>query len=238
MCFKTKATLYGLEHENIARQEYISRMKTLHKNLTVALTGLIVSTQESILAATPDGLIHCDCCGDGCLEIKCPYTMLDKSVNIKQFAALKNSCLISKNNNEYGLDKKHAYYFQVQLQMYVTETNYTDFMVWSKKDILIERIYFDKIFVESNICKAKKLHSNVIVPELLVRWYTLSKDSVQPELWCECRGPDDEREMIRCANEDCPIQLFHLQCLKLQEFSANTFWFCKICSKNVFGSMV
>lgn len=111
-------------------------------------------------------------------------------------------------------------------------------MVWSKQQTFIERIYFDQDFLKTNIAKAKIFHSNIIMPEILGRWYSQSKDSVQVELWCECRQPDDGRELIRCANPDCLIQYFHLQCTKLSDVPNNTYWFYKACSIDIFKSVM
>ena len=231
MSFKTKAIAYGQDHEEFARKEYTVHAKSAHTNVTISLTGVIISIQEPWLAATPDAMINCDCCGSGCLEIKCPYRMNDKNISLEVFATMSNSFLVLQDNGHCKLAKNHAYYFQVQLQMYVTKTNYTDFVVWSRQQMCIERIYFDAIFVESNIRTAKIFHSNVIIPQLLVRWYSESKHCTQSEFWCDCQQLDDGREMIRCANEDCRIQWFHLQCLNLKQVGPNDFWFCKTCSK-------
>ena len=35
--------------------------------------GLFINPSYPTLGASPDGIISCDCCGIGTLEIKCPY---------------------------------------------------------------------------------------------------------------------------------------------------------------------
>jgi len=49
----------------------------LHDNLD---SGLVVNPQWPFIGACPDGVIECDCCGRGVLEIKCPYCHRDSSV--------------------------------------------------------------------------------------------------------------------------------------------------------------
>lgn len=203
--FKTTATDYGLKHEDIARREYENVTKKNHVNFVVKVTGFIISLDNPIFGASPDGLISCDCCGDGCLELKCPYKMHNEKMSLKSFAAAKNTCLILEEDGSYSLDKKHAYCYQVQLQMYVTKRKYSDFVIWSKNEIWVERIVVDNDFLQKNLLAASTFHSSVIIPELLSRWYTNSRECVQVELLCECQKPDDGQEMIRCANELCYI---------------------------------
>lgn len=103
MSFKTRAISYGLVHEEMARNDYTIYVTNLHKNAVVSLTGLTISTEESIMAATPDAMIRCDCCGPGCVEFKCPYRMFEKKINIKQFAMIAGSCLILDKDDKFLL---------------------------------------------------------------------------------------------------------------------------------------
>ena len=60
-----------------ARQDYITSLVKGHSSFNVKLAGLYVDPQMPHLGATPDGLVSCLCCGDGLLEIKCPYSIRD-----------------------------------------------------------------------------------------------------------------------------------------------------------------
>lgn len=58
------------------------------------------------LAATPDALCKCDCCGGGIIEIKCPFKHKDsyiKDVVDKAFCLDENGIL----------KKSHMYFYQV-----------------------------------------------------------------------------------------------------------------------------
>jgi hypothetical protein len=44
------------------------------------MKGFAINSQHPFLGATPDGIISCDCCGKGALEIKCPFKHRDKTV--------------------------------------------------------------------------------------------------------------------------------------------------------------
>ena len=47
-------------------------MQEEHINFKLTESGFYISQEQPFLEATPDALIHCDCCGDGCLEVKYP----------------------------------------------------------------------------------------------------------------------------------------------------------------------
>ena len=71
--FSSKSTDWGCDHEKIARDLYESSMVDLHENFKISDSGLHLSVGHPFIGASPDGLVTCTCCGEGCLEIKCPY---------------------------------------------------------------------------------------------------------------------------------------------------------------------
>ena len=71
---------------------------------------------KSAIRATPDGFVTCTCCGDGLVEIKCPFSVKDSHSDILK--SQKGSFL-----NTHGLIASHKYYTQVQGQLLITEKN-------------------------------------------------------------------------------------------------------------------
>ncbi|KAH3717963.1 uncharacterized protein LOC127855462 [Dreissena polymorpha] len=138
--FSNNATKWGTQNEKKATRQCCEVLSTSHSNLRVEMSGLHISETLSFIAASPDGFVHCDCCGVSCLEVKCPYTkkgmMIDDSV----------SCLQKNSNGELCLDIDHEYYYQVQTQMGVTGLESCFFVVWTDKDMFIELISFDVKF--------------------------------------------------------------------------------------------
>ena len=67
----------GCQNEATAYKRYVAQHSQQHTNLQVQLCGLHISTDHPYLAATPDGTVSCDCCGEGLLEIKCPFKYKD-----------------------------------------------------------------------------------------------------------------------------------------------------------------
>ena len=49
------AIRWGNEHENVARQQYISEMSQTHMDFTCTVPGLIINSNYPYLGASPDG---------------------------------------------------------------------------------------------------------------------------------------------------------------------------------------
>ena len=78
--FYSVACEYGCKHESEARREYIYMMKKEHISFEITECGLIIDPMFPFLGATPDGLVTCACCGNGSLEIKCPFSCRKKEL--------------------------------------------------------------------------------------------------------------------------------------------------------------
>ena len=68
--FKTAATVYGCEHEAQARNRYSAMFSPSHDSFEVKTCGLFLSASHPFIAASPDGIVKCLCCGEGVCEIK------------------------------------------------------------------------------------------------------------------------------------------------------------------------
>lgn len=128
----------GHQMKNEARFAYLKLAKASHKNVSVQACRLFVLTTKAYIGASPDGLVTCDCCGIGILEIKCPISVAHLSPNESNVAYLKKS-----DSNEINLNRNHPYYSQVQHYMGVTRRLWCDFFVYSRHGQYIERILFD-----------------------------------------------------------------------------------------------
>ena len=65
-------------HEAEARKEYTKLMMATHENCSIRLSGLIINEAYPFLAASPDDIITCKCCGTSLVEYKCPYRSKEK----------------------------------------------------------------------------------------------------------------------------------------------------------------
>lgn len=127
--FHSDATDWGLNNEEVARNCYIAAIAHYHEDFTCSKSGLQISLEHPFLAATPDGLVKCSCCGEGVVEIKCPYNQRDQTID--QMVSRSDVCL-EKTNEGTRLKRESTYFFQVQMQMLVCKCKFCDFVLWTK----------------------------------------------------------------------------------------------------------
>lgn len=133
------AIKYGRAMESEARKRYIQLgKKNGHKKLEVQECGLFIVKEHGYMGASPDGLVNCECCGQGLLEIKCPLTLahVNPTANPPPY-------IITEDGHQ-TLKKGHPYYSQVIAQMGATERKWCDFFVYSRHGSLTVRIPFDE----------------------------------------------------------------------------------------------
>ena len=167
--FYSKACMYGCEHEDDARKVYCEVMNKEHNSFSVTKCGLFLDISQPFIGASPDGMVHCSCCGKGALEIKCPYSCKDKT--LEEACKEKSFCLLSEDGNLI-LKKDHMYYYQIQMQLKVCQVLYCDFVVWNKGQLLRQRIMYDSQFIEDALKKVEGFVKQCILPELIAKWFT------------------------------------------------------------------
>ena len=207
-------------------------------------SGLVINPKFPHLGASPDGLIACDCCGLGCLEIKCPYCSKDSLPESANFI-----------DDDSKLKKSHAYYYQVQMQIYLHKVQFCDFVVWTTKGIRVERIVAEQEeFFTDVIADVNEFYKFCLLPELIGKWYT--RQSVMPEgpinssssssqctdatdnpnsyKYCYCKEFKIDETMLGCDFANCKNEWFHLTCLKLKKVPKGK-WYCPDCRKSFKG---
>lgn len=250
--FNTKATSWGCEHEASACDEYSENMNIMHTNLKVRKSGLVINPNYPYIGASPDGVVSCECCGEGTVEIKCPYCLRDSTLteNVDSKSCLENI------DGELHLKRSHPYYYQLQTQIFVCEKEYCDFVVWTQNDIHMERIEPDVEFWNQISKKAELFFKDVILPELVGKYYSRSKPansmilspnnsinvdsalqqasnaSSDDEVICFCQKVYDATEdrVIGCDNQNCMYLWFHFKCINLKRAPKGK-WFCPECRK-------
>ena len=137
----TFATKHGLSLEPHAKRKYITISKQKHKNLKTSESGLAIYETLPYIAASPDLEVDCQCCGEGLVEIKCPYSIkgeIPSSANLSYLHEVTNT----ENQKYTTLKKNTSYYFQVQGQLGVTNRKYCDFFVYTTAGFHLERKEF------------------------------------------------------------------------------------------------
>ena len=213
-------------------------MQQCHDSVEVKPCGLFISLEDASLGASPDRLVQCSCHGQGIVEVKCPHSAKDMTV---ENAANKPQFCLKRSEGGLHLKCDHPYFYQCQLQLHVTGFDYCDFVVWTQKSMHVERIVADGEFIAKHLPAAILFFRHCILPELLSKWYTsqhttsvpsISKEDVPPDdeddgTWCYCKRPN-AGEMIGCDNKHCPTVWYHMSCLKMKNAPKGK-WLCPTC---------
>lgn len=213
-----------------------------------------MSFERPYIGASPDGIVECNCCNDKViLEVKCPHCIKDGVCEDED----REFCMEKVDECNWKLKRNHCYYYQVQAQMNVCNIANADFVVWTEKNIIIERIKIDKEFFDNECIKVEHFFVYGILPELLGKWFTRknvanekgvvpilqcstssqSDQNIEEDMdkpWCYCGTPCSGK-MIMCDNSDCAIQWFHFDCLRIR-CPPKGKWYCPSCTKLTRGS--
>lgn len=118
-------TSYGLIHEMVARKRFSEAF-----SLKIIEGGLIVHQDYPFLGYSPDGLIiKAD--ERQLLEIKCPVEGLTKSATelVQHLDYLEID-----SDSKYVLKKKHKFYGQIQLGLFLLNMNICELIIYSSYD--------------------------------------------------------------------------------------------------------
>ena len=140
-----------------------------HKNVRVQESGFYISYERPYIGASPDGIVVCDCCTEKVLlEVKCPICVKPNLTAQEKTGFCMEKAQGAEN---WTLCRDHAYFYQVQAQMEVCNVQYTDFVVWTEKEVLMERISHDKGFFETQMPNVNHFFVYGILPELIGKWH-------------------------------------------------------------------
>ena len=91
-------------------------MRRNHVKFSITESGLVLDPLYPFLDTSPDGLVSCDCCGKGVLEIKCPYSCKQKDL-VKAVEEDSQFFLYESEVGAIKLKESHQYYYQVQMKL-------------------------------------------------------------------------------------------------------------------------
>ena len=122
-------------------------------------------------------------------------------------------------------------------------------MVWTEKEVHIERIYPDDVFWIERIKKVHHFFNVGILPELLGNFFSRpapikepiqasvtslqcssTEETDQHKCYCYCQE-EKGGDMIGCDNQACQFGWFHFQCLQLSSKPQSRLWYCPDCRK-------
>ena len=70
---------------------------------------------------------------------------------------------LQNDNGRLRLKKNHQYFYQIQAQLLL----WCDFVIWIPSKIYVEKIYYDKKFIEEAISKARMFYFNIFLPSIV-----------------------------------------------------------------------
>ena len=147
-----KAVMWGNNNEVEAIKAFKSKT-----GYDVQSTGIWLDS-TGLLGASPDGLVG----DDGILEVKCPFSHRNHTI---AECLQDNTFCLEQNCEELTLKKSHQYWHQVQGQLQLTDRQLCYFVVWTLKDVHIEKIMRDDTWV-SNLALLRTFYMNNLFPRL------------------------------------------------------------------------
>ena len=153
------AVEWGKEKEILAREQ-------LQEILGIEINecGLFIDAEFPFLGASPDGIVG----NDTIVEIKCPYAARQMSPNDAMLNKIAGVHRIFNKNVDTCMNQKHAYYFQVQGQLHITQKKYCIFAVWTPYGIKYTIVKRDDTFWEVKMLPSlKRFYEDCLVPEII-----------------------------------------------------------------------
>lgn len=226
---KNKAVMWGMNNEGTARNAFVMQEQSKHSQFTCRDSGFVVSKDFPFLGASPDGITSCACHGSACVEIKCPYKHRDNT--IAHAVESDNNFCLEGTDGTYKLKKKHRYFTQVQLQMYLCNFSRCSFVVYTNKELFTTDVLFDKAFCEILVEKCEKFFFDNVLPAIILGDVLQEEDCELPpeniRLYCICNEPEYGK-MIKCESYSCPTEWFHYSCVDIKRKPRKA-WLCTQC---------
>ena len=164
-----KPVAWGRNNEEKARQCYVKYMNSHgHSGLETRKCGFVVHREKGWLGASPDAWVTDPSVTsqNGIAEFKCPFT---KAGVHPEEACADKDFYCSVVEGKVQLKRGHSYYHQVQLQLFVADDlcEWCDFCVFTNCGVVVERIYPDTSWQQTNIPRLQCYWYEHILPELV-----------------------------------------------------------------------
>ena len=129
--------------------QYQKKESSKHKGLAIHESGLIIDPQHPYLAATPDRIRNCDCCGKILLEVK---SLFSKRNLVSHIAAQD---YLQKKGKVYFLREESNWNYQIQGQLGLARMEQCDLIIYTQKGIMVVSVAFNQSLWEQMLLKLK-----------------------------------------------------------------------------------
>lgn len=92
----------------------------------------------------PIGLLNANAVGWVYVKKNFPHAYKDSTIS--EAVGQKNFSLKKDEWCKIYLDKNHAYYYQIQAQIFIFAVEHCDFVMWSTKDLLCKKFFLTESF--------------------------------------------------------------------------------------------
>ena len=140
--------MHGCKHEGLAISADEHVMKEKHKNFKIVKCGMFINKEYPWLHATPDFLCSCDCCGEGCGEVKCLFCI--HNCDFESYVSKSLSCLRKDSAGNFWLKKEHEYFYQTQQQLFTVERKYCDLLCVLLMGVVPPNFFTSEFCLRSN----------------------------------------------------------------------------------------
>ena len=158
----TLAIKHGRSVEPHAKSLYARAQKKKHKGFSTVDSGLVILAEKPYVAASPDLIVSCKCCGKGACEIKCPYMCRTEVPSPDNWPHITRS-----DDGSVKLSCSSQYMFQIQGQMGCLGVQYCDLFVYTARGYHLERIEFNPGMWKDMMERFDYFFCNHLGPELL-----------------------------------------------------------------------
>ena len=107
-------------------------------DLNIQNCGIFLHKNHSYIAASSDGIANCKCHGKTLIGIKCPFNVINKTIQ----EGVHECLFIVEKDGVLNLSRMHRYYTQVIPQMEVNGIHFCYFIIWTLKDIFVQIVKF------------------------------------------------------------------------------------------------
>ncbi|KAK2552801.1 Exonuclease [Acropora cervicornis] len=159
---------WGAAHEKDAIKDFMSDVASQHDSGLQGFKqcGLFIKSDYPYLAASPDGLFLCKCCGLSIVEAKCPYTVRNENIHVKD--KFDQVDFLEDFHGKPRLKRSHKYYTQMQAQMWVCGVCHGFFIVWTQGGPpYYERVELDMEFCLNVVNNITLFYKSFVLPCLL-----------------------------------------------------------------------
>ena len=153
---QTEAMRHGNKYEREAVHKYEQ-----DKNSTVASCGIYVSRTLPFLGASPDGVVN----DEVIVEVKCPFSAKNKTISPVTIPYLK------EENGFLMLSQKHPYYYQIQGQLFCSERQMCDLIIYTLTDIAYIRIERNESFISYMKSELEKFNRDHFRAAVLSKYF-------------------------------------------------------------------